>query len=106
MSRISLLMVLIFGVFLSGCSTIQSVAEAMQQAEQEKAQRYRASLRTQCMGFGFRDGTQQMASCMMQVDINNKQAEAVRSLRPPPPLFTDETDCRRGGWKWTGFVCQ
>jgi|LauGreSBDMM110SN_4_FD.fasta_scaffold397503_1 hypothetical protein len=92
-------------VALSGCDSSTgaigrpgSPAWNMSTTSSERSEYYRA----QCVGYGFRDGTQEMAQCV-QIEASNVQAvgaarsSAALSAMSTYPAAPKTTNCRQMG---------
>jgi hypothetical protein len=89
---------LLIAIFISGCMT----AEQLQRERAEEIRQTRMQEESRCATFGFKRGTSDFSNCMLQLDIQKRNAEALRQATPP----LTEKQCRAAGRFWTFMGCQ
>jgi hypothetical protein len=84
---------------LTGCMT----SEEMQRSRAEEMRQARMLEERRCASFGFKRGTSEFSNCMLQLDIQKRNAAALRESTPP----LTEKQCRDAGRYFLPFVgCQ
>jgi len=92
-------------ITLQGCANLsRALEQAKAQAQEQREERIQAEamrLESECLRLGFRMGTSEMAQCKLQLQIQERNASALRQAVPP----LTERQCREARRFWTVWGC-
>jgi hypothetical protein len=81
---------------VTGCMT----SEEIQRERAEEMRQARLQEERKCLSFGFKRGTSDFSNCMLQLDIQKRNAAALRQASPP----LTEKQCRDAGRMFIPFT--